>query len=208
MEQSRRLNPHVHAAAVAQLQPGGEPQPLDLPAGMQRTMPIRPIDFQLRPITQIQPFYDYAPTGDDPCEHLCPAPAALCPEDPNRLCPEPFPMPTTGSLERFFPQMEYYWTASNLYHNPLYFENPVLERYGHVHFHDCVEPAFSMARFGVQLIGLPYQMALDTACRRQYALGWYRPGDFAPKLLYQPPLNARAAATAAGVYTGLFFLVP
>jgi hypothetical protein len=173
--------------------------------------PVSPLNakpFALRPITDIQPFFDYSPTGEDPCQHLCPVPGGLCPEDPNSLCPDPLAMPMSGSAERYFPHLEFYWSASNLYHNPLYFENPALERYGHVHFNDCVEPAYSMARFGAQFVGLPYQMALDCACRRQYALGWYRPGDFAPKLIYQPPLNARAAGTAAAVYTGLFFLVP
>lgn len=163
------------------------------------------LDF--RPISAIQPFYDYAPDGDDPCRYLCPLPAG-CPEDPNEICPDGGPIPVTGSTDRYFPHLEFYWAASNVYHNPLYFENPLLERYGHAHFNDCVEPAFSMARFGVQLVSLPYQMALDPAWRRQYDLGWYRPGDFAPKLIYQPPLNARAAATAAGVYTGIFLGLP
>jgi hypothetical protein len=186
----------------------------DAPASQDSTDPLPPVSplnskpIALRPITDILPFFDYSPTGDDPCEHLCPLPEGLCPPDPNQLCPQPLEMPMSGSAERYFPHLEFYWSASNLYHNPLYFENPALERYGHAHFNDCVEPAYSMARFGVQFVGLPYQMALDCACRRQYALGWYRPGDFAPKLIYQPPLNARAAATAAAVYTGLFFLVP
>lgn len=170
--------------------------------------PLRTQPIPLRPITQIQPFFDYSPTGDDPCEHLCPAPEGLCPDDPNRLCPQPYDMPMSASAERYFPHLAFYWAASDLFHNPLYFENPALERYGHVHVNDCVEPAYSMARFGAQLVGLPYQMALDHACRRQYALGWYRPGDFAPKLIYQPPLNARAAGTAAAAYTGIFLLVP
>jgi hypothetical protein len=159
-----------------------------------------------KPISAIQPFYDYSPEGDDPCQHLCPLPG-MCPDDPNLLCPDDGPIPLTGSTQRFFPHLEFYWAASNLHHNPLYFENPALERYGHVHHNDCVEPAFSMARFGVQVVSLPYQIALDPVWRRQYDLGWYRPGDFTPKLIYQPPLNARAAATAAGVYTGLSFLL-
>lgn len=173
--------------------------------------PMNPLSsktFALRPITDIQPFFDYSPDGEDPCKHLCPVPGGMCPDDPNNLCPTPLDMPMAGSAERYFPHLEFYWTASNLYHNPLYFQNPALERYGHVHFNDCVEPAFSLARFGAQFVALPYQMALDCACRREYALGYYRPGDYAPKLIYQPPLNARAAATSAAVYTGLFFLVP
>jgi hypothetical protein len=194
-------------ARTAYLQP-------DAPAALETTnqnSPISPLSsktFALRPITDIQPFFDYSPTGEDPCEHLCPLPDGLCPPNADNLCPQPLDMPMTGSAERYFPHLEFYWAASNLYHNPLYFSNPALERYGHVHFNDCVEPAFSMARFGAQFVGLPYQMALDCACRREYALGYYRPGDFAPKLIYQPPLNARAAGTAAAVYTGLFFLVP
>lgn len=185
--------------------------PPPAPGAFDESQPYSPLEtkaFALRPITDIQPFFDYSPTGGDPCEHLCPPPEGMCPDDPNRLCPVPVQMAMSGSAERYFPHLEFYWAASNIYHNPLYFENPALERYGHVHFHDCVEPVYSMARFSAQFIGLPYQMALDHACRHQYALGWYRPGDFAPKLIYQPPLNARAAATAAGVYTGLFLLVP
>ena len=185
----------------------------DEPAGIGSTddfaaVPVRPNGFNLRPITDIQPFFDYSPTGEDPCEHLCPAPGGVCPDDPDRLCPVPLEMPLSGSPERFFPHLEYYWAAADLHHNPLYFENPALERYGHVHFNDCIEPAYSMARFSAQLVGLPYQMALDAPWRDQYALGWHRPGDFSPKLAYQPPLNARAAGVAAAVYTGLFLLVP
>jgi hypothetical protein len=188
------------------------PPPQAPPADYGLDAPASPLDVAespeaaFKPISAIQPFYDYSPDGDDPCQHLCPLPG-MCPDDPNLLCPDDGPIPLTGSTERFFPHLEFFWAASNLHHNPLYFENPGLERYGHVHHHDCVEPVFSVARFGAQFVALPYQIALDPVWRQQYDLGWYRPGDFAPKLIYQPPLNARAAATAAGVYTGLSFLL-
>ena len=71
-----------------------------------------------------------------------------------------------------------------------------------------MEPFFSLGRFGAQVVGLPYQMALHSVCSREYPLGWYRPGDFAPKKIYQVPFNGRAAVTAAAAYTGLFWLVP
>jgi hypothetical protein len=161
----------------------------------------------LRPITSIQPFRDYDPKGGDPCEHLCPVPGK-CPPNKDFLCPDEYSLPDSGSAERLFAQTDYYWLPSNTFHNPLYFEDPALERYGHIHYCDCVEPFFSLARFGVQVVSLPYQMALDPVCKRQYALGWYRPGDFAPKKIYQVPLNGRAAATAVGVYAGLFWLLP
>lgn len=108
---------------------------------------------------------------------------------------------------REFPDTMYAWEASNYYNYPLYFEDAVLERYGHS-YHPLVQPFVSVAKFGGQLVFLPYQMTIDPVDRPMYALGWYRPGDCAPKLRYQPPLNAKAAAVEAGVWTGLFFLVP
>jgi hypothetical protein len=167
---------------------------------------LRTSSSEIRPITSIQPYYDYDPDGRDPCE-LCPQPEG-CEPNPRLQCPEPAPVPVSGSGERFFPHLEYRWAASNLHHNPLYFENPLLERYGHVHHSDCVEPVFSVARFGAQFLSLPYQLALDPVCRDQHALGWYRPGDFTPKLIYQPPLNGIAAATAVEsyIYLGLFLI--
>lgn len=108
---------------------------------------------------------------------------------------------------RAFPDTMYAWEPSNFYHYPLYFEDAVLERYGHT-YHPLVQPAVSVAKFGAQLVMLPYQMTLDPIDCPKYALGWYRPGDCAPKLRYQPPLNAKAAAVEAGVVTGLFFIIP
>jgi len=99
------------------------------------------------------------------------------------------------------------WEASNLYHNPLYFEDAPLERYGHTH-HEIVQPFVSAGKFGVQLLGLPYQMTIDPICKRMYALGWYRPGDRAPYKHYQIPWNTHAAAVEGGFMTGMFFLIP
>lgn len=109
--------------------------------------------------------------------------------------------------QRMFPGLIYQWEPSNLYSYPLYFEDPALERYGHT-YGDCLQPIASIVRFGVQTVGLPYQMAIDPICCPKYALGWYRPGECAPKLHYQIPLNAKAAAVEAGVITGLFFAIP
>jgi hypothetical protein len=109
--------------------------------------------------------------------------------------------------QRMFPGMVYQWEASNLYHYPLYFQDPALERYGHT-YGDVVQPVASIVRFGVQTVGLPYQMAIDPITHRQYALGWYRPGEYAPKLHYQVPLNLKAAAVEAAVITGIFYAIP
>ena len=111
------------------------------------------------------------------------------------------------ATDRVFPQITLAWEASNFFYHPLYFSDPALERYGHTHPH-LLQPAASIARAGIQFIFLPYQMVIDPPCEEVYALGYYRPGECAPKLHYQPPLNAEAAVVEAGVITGLFFIIP
>ena len=95
----------------------------------------------------------------------------------------------------------YHWAASNLYHNPLYFEDPALERYGHT-YNKFLQPFASAGRMTAQLVGLPYQMAIDPKNRRRYSLGWIRPGDCAPKLKYQVPLNRKAALVQGAAVLG------
>lgn len=162
---------------------------------------------RFRRISEIQPFYDYTPGGGDPAKFLCPIPVGSAERDPLNVCPEPIPLPEEGSIERYFAHVHYYWEPSNLFHNPLYFEDVALERYGHT-YPDVVQPFVSLGKFGVQVVGLPYTMLLDRPLACQYALGYYRPGDCAPYLTYQVPINLKAAAAAGGIYTGLFFLFP
>jgi hypothetical protein len=94
-----------------------------------------------------------------------------------------------------------------MFHNPLYFDDTLLERYGHT-FPECVQPFVSVGLFSAQFMGLPYQMAIDGACEKRYAVGYDRPGDCVPYHIPQVPLNAKAAATTAGFYTGMIFLIP
>lgn len=147
----------------------------------------------MRQLADIQPTRDYRPKG-------------LTEDDISSRKPDEV-WQTRRYSPREFENVLFAWEASNFYHYPLYFEDPALERYGHT-YHEAVQPFVSAARFGVQLVGLPYQMAIDPIHKRMYPLGWYRPGEYAPKLLYQIPLNAKAAAAEAGVATGLFFLFP
>ncbi len=148
------------------------------------------------PLQQIRPYRNYSP-DDLP---LCPAESVRCP--PVKELP--------GSLEsheRYFAHLDFLWLPSNIFYSPLYFEDPALERYGHTHG-PLVQPLASTSRFAVQLIGLPYQVALDPPHRRVYPLGFFRPGECAPKQVTNVPLNAKAAAASAAVYTGLIFAFP
>jgi len=147
----------------------------------------------LQKITDISPFADYVPKGYE-----------LEPDDEipqvESLSKEPY-------VERNFEEIVFTWEPTNLRYNPLYFEDAPLERYGHTH-HELLQPFVSAARFGVQFIGLPYQMTIDPIYKRRYTLGYYRPGEYAPKKFYQIPLNFDAALVEAGALTGMFFLIP
>lgn len=153
----------------------------------------------LKSIRDIQPFHEYQATPVDRIPAMKPLQADTGPDF--------LDLPLFGELDRDFQHTYYQWLASNLKHNPLYFEDVALERYGHT-YSDVVQPFVSVSKFGVQAIGLPYQFALNAAWDEQYALGHYRPGECAPPLRYKIPFNKDAALTAAGVYTGLIFLIP
>ncbi len=99
------------------------------------------------------------------------------------------------------------WAPTNLYHYPLYFEDPSLERYGHT-YHPVVQPFASAGRFATQLVGLPYQMTLHPVHSREYTLGYYRPGECAPKKHYQIPFNEEAAIMQAAAMAGFFLIFP
>ena len=164
----------------------------------------------LRKITEIRPFasYDPDPDPDDPCRNLCPRPPGCPPagEDEEPLCPVEQPLSTDLFAGRAMAPVRYRWAASNIAYNPLYFEDVGLERYGH--HAGALQPFLSVGRFGTQLIGLPYQMALDHPHKCVYPLGYYRPGDCAPKLHYQIPLNARAALVQAAAVSGIALIIP
>jgi hypothetical protein len=99
------------------------------------------------------------------------------------------------------------WKASALCHKPLYFEERILERYGHT-AGPFVQPALSGAHFFLNVAVLPYKMGLNPPLECQYPLGYYRPGSCAPRLLPALPISLRGGLAEAGVVTGLFFLIP
>ena len=164
----------------------------------------------LRKITDIRPFanYDPDPDPDDPCRNLCPRPPGCPPADDGDepLCPVEQPLSRDLYAGRAMAPVRYRWAASNIAYNPLYFEDVPLERYGH--HYGIFQPLVSAGKFGTQLVGLPYQMALDHPHKCVYPLGYYRPGDCAPKLHYQIPLNARAALVQAAAVGGIALVIP
>ncbi|WP_166829757.1 hypothetical protein [Thalassoroseus pseudoceratinae] len=167
---------------------------------------------KLKQITEILPFADYEPDPatrlDDRTKFQCPRPdGEECSDDETIRCPDEVQLADGPYQARNIAPSVFHWEASNIHYNPLYFEDVQLERYGQSH-HDIFQPFFSAGKFGLQLVGLPYQATIDPVCKKIYPLGYYRPGDCAPKLIHQIPLNGRAAINQAAVTTGMFFAFP
>jgi hypothetical protein len=99
------------------------------------------------------------------------------------------------------------WKASALCHQPLYFEDVHLERYGHS-WGPYLQPLASGAHFFLSVPALPYQMGLYPPCECIYTLGYYRPGSCAPYMIDPFPVSIRAALAEGGVWTGMAFLIP
>ena len=105
-----------------------------------------------------------------------------------------------------------YWAAAATCHLPLYFQDPVLERYGHsveqfvgplgrfltypvddpkqsIQRNQIIQPFFSYGLFALQIAAWPYNGIMDPPWEAQYDLGYYRPGDMVPNDIYWLPLH-------------------
>lgn len=165
-------------------------QPLPMPPSAKELPDV------IRSLDAIDPYWGFKGTKQTP-------------EDVANLdmVPEDVAFPASVYQPRLSPETLFSWEPSNIWHNPLYFEDAQLERYGHV-ANPLVQPFLSVGLFTTQLLGLPYQQTIDSPCRRRYTLGWLRPGECAPYKFYQVPLNIDAAAAQAGAITAGFFILP
>ena len=69
----------------------------------------------------------------------------------------------------------YFWEAPALAYHPLYFEERMVERYGHSADASCNR--LFLAHFFSAVPALPMKMVLDRPCRCVYPLGFARPGS-------------------------------
>jgi hypothetical protein len=102
---------------------------------------------------------------------------------------------------------EFRWSATELWHWPLYFEDAQLERYGQMR-HPAVQPMLSGVHFFGTLPILPYKMGLERPCDCVSNLGYYRPGNCTPPVGRRLPLEADAAAFESAAWLALIFVLP
>jgi hypothetical protein len=108
---------------------------------------------------------------------------------------------------RSFAPTTFTWTASQLCHKPLYFEDIQVERYGHM-AGPWVQPFASAAHFFLTVPIVPYKMGLELPNECMYSLGYYRPGNCAPYMLDPLPISVRGAFFEAGAWVGGVFAFP
>ena len=108
---------------------------------------------------------------------------------------------------RQFAGTQFTWTASNLCHNPLYFEQPDVERYGHS-AGPVLQPILSGAQFLLTIPYMPSLLAMNPPNECVYPLGHYRPGSCAPYMFHPLPVSVRGLIAEGGVIAGLVFLIP
>jgi hypothetical protein len=100
-----------------------------------------------------------------------------------------------------------YWEAPDTFSFPLYFEDRMLERHGHVRL-GHLQPLASGARFFATVPMLPYLMTIDGPCDCEYSLGHFRSGSCAPDLIQRPPLERRALIAEAVTLGSLIWIFP
>ena len=108
---------------------------------------------------------------------------------------------------RGWSNLYYYFAATGLYYNPLYFEEVNLERFGYG-CSCCLQPVASAAHFFARVPALPYMMATDCPWECNYALGHYRPGSCVPWRRNCIPPTGRGGLGQAGAVVGLVLLLP
>ena len=99
------------------------------------------------------------------------------------------------------------WKASGLCHNPLYFEDVQLERYGHS-WGPYIQPIISQGHFFVTVPFLPYKMGMDPPRECVYSLGYYRPGNCAPYIIDPFPISVRGGFWETATVLGAVYLLP
>jgi hypothetical protein len=110
-----------------------------------------------------------------------------------------------GREDRGFGWQNFAWWPSKLSHDPLYFEDVALERYGQTR---CLQPAWSAAHFFGNVVVLPYKMGLDHPHECIYTLGYARAGDCTVPVKGRLPFSLKGLALEAGALTGFVFLFP
>ena len=102
---------------------------------------------------------------------------------------------------------EFHWQPTELGHQPLYFDDVPLERYGQSR-HPLIQPVVSGARFFLTFPVIPYKIGIDRTHDCISTLGYHRPGTCTPCTKQTLPLEMDAATLEAGAWVAALFIFP
>ncbi len=99
------------------------------------------------------------------------------------------------------------WEPTNFFHQPLYFEDMPLERYGQT---VCphLQPVISGTRFFLTFPIMPYKLGVQHPHDCVTILGFHRPGNCAPCVREVLPLDGHGAFLQTATTLGFIFLLP
>jgi hypothetical protein len=202
------LSPSVPTGeSVAQLPPGAAPPASESLGGTSLAPPrsgtrqdsaagVFRRELAAKPISLVS--IDITPaSGDFPGE-------VRLPSDPTGDAP-----PIDSMATRGWAHSGYSWEATGLYHRPLYFEQPNLERYGYAPTRSRTgQSILAGAHFFGSVLILPYRLGAEPINDAVYTLGHYRPGSCVPYRFVRPPLDWKAGALETVTIVGLIFAIP
>ena len=102
---------------------------------------------------------------------------------------------------------DFFLEPADFCHQPLYFEEINLERFGTTPT-PRLQPVVSGARFFVTVPAMPYLMTVYRPRVCYQDMSPYRPGRPAPWHRELPPLQLNAATVEAALIAGMFFVIP
>lgn len=98
------------------------------------------------------------------------------------------------------------WEPPNQRHQPVYFEDVALERYGQT-ICPVAQPVISGTRFLVQAALLPYQMGSEAPRDVRYDVGLARPGSPTPAVRQLLPYSTRGLLYQGAASTGIGYFI-
>jgi hypothetical protein len=132
---------------------------------------------------------DFKPLDEIRIEPLAPD-GMLPPDLSQNLFAPADQIPLAGMSDRGWSGSVLAWAASELVHQPLYFDDVPLERYGQT-VCPALQPAISGARFYATFPVMPYKLLVDHPYAIITTLGKYRPGSPTPCLHQSLPCPCR-----------------
>lgn len=111
------------------------------------------------------------------------------------------------AYQRDWQSMPFHWRPTEFWHHPVYWDYVPWDHYGQWS-HRLLQPWLEGVHFFGTFPILPYKMGLDRPFSHVYSLGYYRPGNAAPRLRHQLPWEWDAAVWESAAWVSAAFIFP